>query len=1059
MTNLAYRPKGDDPLGLFSHLEEVDAPDAGEQFHPMQDSIAPVGSSPAPRGDDPLGLFSRENSAPASAKDYYTWEDQLAAGADTGQAVAWEGANQAAKYFGFSGSEFQKLAEKQAAENMAEAKSIPALNLWDQVLRGAGTVAVAAPAVIAGGLAGLTVGAGASGLAVAGAITSAGMNLGDEAFKAKELDPKWEAETSDIVMNSALGLAELIPATRMFKALKAAKPALGESFTKSLAKSLPSFTANTASAGLVEGVQDFATGYKAYTSTDTPITPEVVDGLVDSMITEAAVGSLLAGPIASVPLIGEIATRMSPERVKWEVDPETGEKVNFTFEAPVQNVASDNGLVAGITSGFTTLTGRAADGLNLVFGKNPATTPLAWKEIREKFAMNETERERAAGEGRFTVTQDIERNMLIADLDRGAHDGFWRAPAAIADAAVEAKMNGLRVVEDPAVQKALDGIWAMDANTKAQAAATPGLKFIPRGDTYVPSMPDPKAITEADAQYIEDARQDLIEQGVPEPEIADYITKQVEPYLENMKKYGQPMQDTSISDRAGAYLAEQFAKLSTITDPAKRAAKARAINYSMATEELPKIFKDNPLELDRQLGRLSDKFHQKYSKKVSAHELYRAHNVAAASRMVHVRNWGPNNEKYWKKVGEAITQAHEAGVEVPGTKLSSFVDLINTAQNQSIKHISARERRTYETIRSIEYVTKLPLAIIPSIVESIFILDKYGTASGLTEMGRVLFQGMAKKVAGKKPPAARQELLDSLNMSMREATSIVAARMGDPTMSPSKIDTWFFNNVTYLPQFTEMLRMVAAFQAEHAIRDAIAGLQSTDKGEIQRSARKLYQAGVDPNRAMAWGENYNDPYYLEVIRPATIALAEDVVVHPTPSKKPLWHGNPRLMLISQMKGFTTVFTNTVMKTWWKRMVSEGDPIEKVAYAAQIFPVLATFVAMQSGLTALREWIKTGDTENWDALSFQESMTLGVSYLGWPGIGIEAVHGTGWGRSAVESVLGPAAGDTTKLSRAVVKAFEDPAGALNDILQMGIPSWAGSGILKNYIEEGLTSGNN
>jgi hypothetical protein len=1004
---------------------------------------------------------------------------QIGAGLDTAHALAWEAGNQLASYSGWKGSGFQEYAEQQAKANMAEAEAVPAFTLGDQLLRGVGTIAGVVPAIAAGGLAGMATPVagitGGTGLAAAGVISSFGLNLGDEAFKAKKYNPDFEIGASDIGVNAALGFAELVPAMKMFRAFKLAKPALGESFLKSLAKASPGFAGSVALGGATEGVQDFVTGAKAMSATDTEFTKERVDGLLDSMRDEAIIGGLLVGPIAGIQSVGEIATAMSPERVKWNTDAD-GNITDFTYDAPTTGVANDPGLVRGIKSGISTAFGNATDKLGIHMPKNIPIMDEAgnqvgsrlskWQIGAAKIVQDEFSRAQLASQGEFTTTQDVNESIIKSDLNRDAHTDFYDAPESVRNAARDDKAQGLRVASAPEQQAALDAIWAMDTNLRREAADVQGVRF--RGDTYVPFNPNKKAVKENPAQFLDELKVDLMTDTVDRPAMTEeeataYIEGPAAKWVSDIVNYESEFIENEASNKTAAFIQEAYAKVGTITDPAKRAAAGRKVNFRLKHSVIPKINKNNPLEQARGLEKASDAFLQKHNDITDAGEQYRAHTNAIAARLAHIRNWGENNEKYWQWIGDSIQEALDMGMSVPSDFLEKSVDLLNVLQKQPIKKVSGTAKNAMENLRFYQNVTKLPLAIIPSITESLFVLDKYGAVDGLTTMGKLTWGGMMSKAKGRQLPTDVQKFFNSLNMSMKEATSIMASRVSEETFAPKKWESKFFN-VTLLPQFTEALRMLAAFQAEKSIQTDIETIKNTDgkasQGAIQQAARKLYQAGLNPNDAMMNNTKFSeDPqsYYMKHIRPATIALAEDIVVHPSPSKKPLWHSDPRLMLVAHMKSFATVFTNTVMKTWWRNMTTGTAP-ENIAYAVKLFPVVATFVAMNAGLAGLREWIRTGDTEKWDKQTFAQSALAGASYLGAPGMGLESVHRAGWGQSAVESVLGPSAGEVSKITRVVSKAFDDPVAALNELLGNLVPSMPGQGYIRQVIDEGLDSGN-
>ena len=121
--------------------------------------------------------------------------DQVGAGVDLGQALLYRGGQSLAEAFGFSDSAFGRAMVEGKEENLLDAQLVTSNPLYedgefsfrgllDQVARGAGTVGVALPSMLAA-IPAIAVGAkGSTGALLFGGLTSGIMNIGDIGLKA-----------------------------------------------------------------------------------------------------------------------------------------------------------------------------------------------------------------------------------------------------------------------------------------------------------------------------------------------------------------------------------------------------------------------------------------------------------------------------------------------------------------------------------------------------------------------------------------------------------------------------------------------------------------------------------------------------------------------------------------------------------------------------------------------------------------------------------------------------------------------------------------------------------
>ena len=172
--------------------------------------------------------------------------DQIGAGVDLGQALLYRGGQSLAEAFGFADSAFGQAMVEGKEENMSDVQKVTAHPLYDekgefsfrgladQVARGAGTVGVALPSLLAAPAA-VAVGAkGSVGALVAGGVTSGIMNVGDIGLKAEDMDEAYTASMADIGAGLALGALEPLAAAKFVKAMTPAIKQMSPEVLKSL---------------------------------------------------------------------------------------------------------------------------------------------------------------------------------------------------------------------------------------------------------------------------------------------------------------------------------------------------------------------------------------------------------------------------------------------------------------------------------------------------------------------------------------------------------------------------------------------------------------------------------------------------------------------------------------------------------------------------------------------------------------------------------------------------------------------------------------------------------
>ena len=961
---------------------------------------------------------------------------QIGAGIDLGQGLLWEGAGVAAELMGYRDSDFHKYVSEQADKNFAEANAVPALTLADQVFRGVGTVGAAFVPSVAAAAGSALLGAPAAGIAAtAGAITGVGMNLGDLRMKQDELDPESDIRGGDAAIAGAMGLIEMVPVARVAKALKFAEKPMIDSLKKVAWEGAK----GTAFSGVTEGLQDATNNVLAYRATGTPISDEVVANIVEQAKAEALVGAIIGGPMVTAGHTAAYIQNQAPNNVT--IDEETGEIViNQLIDQP-KEIGKNPGM---FKSGVARLFGRAHDLSALKFG--------AYDEdgVFSKMAMNPTERKkeamRAQAEGRAPrQSLDALEHLKKADL-RNSAEGFFSLKAEEQDAIVAAKAN-----KQPAPEGLEAGMAALHQLEEqvTQMAAKSGLSdFVNwRGEDFVPLLNvNSEEIISNPNQFKQDMMASLDIAAMEEKEI-NRAQVALNKYVENVVANGRYVyghgNTKAIVDRI------QNAYKSVIEAPTAKAAHKRRKKMNKIIRGAGSISrKDNALEQERYLKMFPEAGWTKYRKAGTSGQNYEAYIESMANRLAIAEQFGSENDVYWAGVSKMVSRAIDEGVEVTAEDLNRFVDLINVAQKLPTKQIGQGAKTVMNNIRAFQNVTKLPMALIPSLAEIVFVGGKYGYGSTFSTAFKRLMSASAAQVNPEAYAMAKDsDLMYHLNLNMHEATSHAVQRIeAGHGMDVKKWETRFFK-VTGLPQFTMFLKQVATLQAESSLKEQANILRGLKKGNAQQAVDLIYEAGLEPNQFLQWAQSwdYSSDYFKNTVRPALLELADDVVVHPSSVRKPMWMANPYLMLVGQLKGFATVFTNGIMRTWYDR-VTQGSTDQRVKALAQgIIPTVSMFIAAQLFLGLLRAQLRDpeeaempdGGEEWWEAIIH------GLGYLGMPGYMLEASRAFVFGGSPVESIGGAAVSDMSKLTRDFGMAFTDPEKAMDmlvkDLVKIGVPS--------------------
>ena len=882
-----------------------------------------------------------------------------------------------------------------------------------------------------------------AGAGIAGMATAWGMTAGDFFTKEQNEDPDYEPGLADVGITALLAAPEAIPIAKGLKILKPFADAVGETAVKTAQKAganidnvqsaLPQYTKGVATTavqqGVLEGGQDFAGSIAAALQTGS----ELDIGRVETMARGAAYEGLVAG-ILGVPLGGlSVSTERAIERQQnydkayegIEAVPISDAEGNLSFEfkglAPVSGAPKNPGM---FTTAVQTLVGNSTSKLKTKFAHMPKAMA-----VLNNFHLKYGER----GPGMTTFNED---SRAIEGELQSLAKVFNKGTKQQRKDAWDAKANGIKL-DDP-VSEAL---WEI-LNTKIpeltkkfskdQIKTEDGLMA---RDDYLPTNRDlsmDKLIKDPD--WRQKAVKDMVDNGKG--------NKEIENTMEILENYEKSYKDTgdhlsySKDKKSDAYREKMFRALAKKKGKFKNK-KDRNKFKSQILREAQQDTKQSPLTLDRSLGNLSQNWHNAYRKSDDPRSALNQHIRMVSEHLSLINRLGVDNQLFDEVMIDLALDAFEAGQEFTAADVDSFYDVLRTQQRIHLKPLSSPSVRNAQNVaRASANILLLGLSALVSIPEALVIVMNTGGKASLQGLVQTVLKGMDPKAAG----LASEQLGYTINTAIDHGIN----RTGEESF---EVGTWenAFIRWTGLPYLQHFLTVWAARSNDVHVKSLLTELNDGSLTEARRNyiTRKLGEAGLDVERAMDWGNSTefseDTDYFKYEYLPSIIGLTQDTIVDPHPIDKPMWMNDERFLLLTQLKGFMTVFTDRIMMNWGRRVAASPEGNRQLA--TKVAPYVAMYIAAQIAMQAVREVVKKGDLEDWDEKEVGERVTGAFAYLGAMGYFIDLYNSFKWRSDPLLSVMGPVPSKVGQVGGDLVGALErsDPEAAIQSMIKNLMPN--------------------
>lgn len=962
--------------------------------------------------------------------------------------------------------------------------------LADQVARGAGTVGVALPSLALAPLA-TVVGAKASvGALVAGGVTSGIMNIGDIGLKAEDMDEAYTASMADVGTGLALGALEPLAAAKFVKAMTPAIKQMSPEVMKTLNAGDKSAwssvirdrvgqSASTGrivgtamlTSGVTEAVQDFSTTIAASNSTNYWDELDIQEAMKESAI-EGLVGGILGLPFGVGNSVMTKAQKNADLAMAKQID------------EGVLEWDSDNGVWQKNYEKIPVTETKLAHLYNRllapVLGDKPAqfvgrvNTPKA-RKLAAKFQQ---------------TTGDFGRRIGIVPVHfnamqyKSAYNKGIREFMQLSKEEAQAVHDHRVMPEDSKENKALKNEAYANLNEQQKKASNQLATFLDltikndlktvgidttlyEGGTYFPLL------GRLDYKKIKENRSEFIEQAVAEAEAngLDLSRDKIEAYVARIEQQGyEHFGNETTVNIVDTFKEDVKAKTKEIQekeglsekDAYKKAmkivAKGKQGKVGASLTAGAKVNKQNAVETHRALAELPQDFWNNWlDPKTSVQEAMYSYYEMMAERLGHAKTFGSEGELFYEELYDVIADAKKQGKKFdPRLAMNDMADAMNLSQRIPKRNLDTSRgtavRTAQNALRAGLSVTLLPLSILPSLAEVFVVASRTGqTGKTITTAGKLagkIIKQQFKHGRGLSFQEAStlvdQGILEDMGISLYELKNTAAARIGDNEIGGriTNIENFFYN-LTLTPQWTESLRMTAAIMAEQAFRsDLEVYSEAVATGNIEEQIRisdKFAEAGLNITEAYNWHRRggKKDKFYRDQFRMGILNVIEDTVMRPRMVQKPAWMADERFKLLAQLKSFSIVFNNVVMKGWYNQMVANGTSQDKMKQAAVIAPYIGMMIATQIMASALREFAKTGDIEKWEDREAMEHALSAVTYIGGLSFAVDPLRASNWGVDPTSVLLGPAASkfnDTMGGISAIMSGSIEPEDVIIEVLR-------------------------
>lgn len=559
-------------------------------------------------------------------------------------------------------------------------------------------------------------------------------------------------------------------------------------------------------------------------------------------------------------------------------------------------------------------------------------------------------------------------------------------------------------------------------------------------DNYLPTTLDPTYVAEnRDAFVSEIAPYMTVKSkgGVSKPASLAQVNNIVDMWLGETSKVG--------TDVVPFYMEQTLLDPVTL-EAAKTKAPKKPGTLRSKVGQSKKYPEFGQLEKSRTFGQVPQGIIQKYTTERGNPKAVRQaiydYIEGAAHRIPFSEEFGPNGEKANYKIARIIHESAKNGRSVEMSEVKRMYNMLD-AYNHMFSPIESKNVKGAQSVlASAVTVTTLPLVVLSSLTESVLPAVRGEIGVAIRQVAptlRTIAGEIVRKSFTNAPKSDISLQISQANLSLAATDNVVAARLGQNLYGAgaSTFLRGFFKGVG-LTHWTHFMRLYSAHVAKSIVDRNISELASglpTDSARGRYVRTQLAELGIEI-KSTAEAKALNAPSTETERQAANDArvmgirrFVEETILEPNFEDKPLWMSNGHLQLLAQLKGYPTMFTNTILP----QVVRRFDPRRVGGYQAaqgfigmvNVFSFMLLVGYMQD---YMKQVIKNGEV-NYDEQRTEGQVLLDVLQLTFMPIHasylLQAVSAPRYGTSGVVSTLGPAAGKAEEGVKTIYNFLDSP----------------------------------
>lgn len=322
------------------------------------------------------------------------------------------------------------------------------------------------------------------------------------------------------------------------------------------------------------------------------------------------------------------------------------------------------------------------------------------------------------------------------------------------------------------------------------------------------------------------------------------------------------------------------------------------------------------LEKSRQLGFIPQHILNDQAISNNFKEQLQSYVQSAAHRITYAEQLGKNNEILNGLMAQANAQRGNAQA-MTTAEVDTFYNAMDAYQGTYGQFQSESAKKLASVARSISNVVALPLTALSSLTEPFNLAIKVGNVAAskafVKALGSISRDLISTFTGGIVDKSETNRQLLMTGRSFMNATTALNNRIQGEFLSPAMQN---FNNAFFHATGQTAINYLVNSMAVHAmdaqLKTDLTTINSRPKNSraYMSAVERLNDLGISESIAQAM---YKNPNIIDEYKPSMVArFNRDVALNPEALDKPVWFSTGWGAMFTQLRGYPTMFANTIL---------------------------------------------------------------------------------------------------------------------------------------------------